>query len=92
MITVHLEAENWASHTAESKTFENASISDQNVREAIQELTLKGCVNISCTMEDSQSPEGSNTRFTHPYCLNHNGDVVRFVYDDSFRSEDSQYH
>lgn len=84
MITVHLGGEDWAVVPSRvDKEFKNADMSDQKVKEAFKRFIDAGLTNVNCVMEDSQSPDGSSARYTHPYVYNHNGDVDRFVYDDS---------
>ena len=88
MITVHLNGENWKTHTSEHLEISNADMNDRKVREAFRGFIAKGFVNVNCVMEDSQSPEWSNTRYTHPYTYNHNGDSRLFTYDDNHRKDD----
>lgn len=86
MITVHLSGEDWAvTPTSVNKEFLNSDMSDAKIKGLFRDMVNSGLVNINCVMEDSQSPVGSDTRFTHPYTYNHNGDVERFTYDDSHR-------
>lgn len=90
MITVHLSGSDWSYPKIPSsvnKEFENADMRDQKVKNAFKEMVDAGFVNVNCVMEDSQSPKFSDTRYTHPYTYNNNGDVERFVYDDSFANE-----
>lgn len=90
MITVHLNGENWKTKTAEHVELINSDMRDLEVKAAFNKFVNSGLTNINCVMEDSQSPIGTDTRFTHPYTYNNNGDVERFVYDDSHRQADME--
>lgn len=84
MITSHICGDLWKRNPyTEIIDIENADMSDWSVKGAFKKLVDMGCDNVHVVMEDSQSPEGSSTRFTHGYTYNHNGDVIRHVYDDS---------
>ena len=47
-IIIHLNGENWVTHTSEHVEFSNADMSDSGVKEAFQEFILKGLVNVNC--------------------------------------------
>jgi len=87
-IIVHLNGDNWKTHSAEYIKFNDADMSDWNVKKAFQNFISKGFNNVNCVMEDTQSPREASTRWTKPYTYNQNGDVIPFVYDDSFRRDD----
>jgi hypothetical protein len=87
-IIVHLNGENWKTHAQEHVEFNDADMRDRHVKQAFQGFIVKGLTNVNCVMEDTQSPEGTSTRFTHPYTYNHNGDIERFTYDDQYRQAD----
>ena len=88
MITVHLTGECWKTKAVQENLFFDAKMRDWKVKAAFKRFLDLGFTNINCVMEDHQYPINSDTRFTHAYTYNENGDIERFKYDDSFREAD----
>ncbi len=85
MITTHITGENWKTHESKEVTLVNPETNE--IKAAFLNMVNQGLVNVNFVNEDSQSPVGTSTRYSHPYMINHNGDVDAFVYDDAHRQQ-----